>query len=59
MSYTVRPGQRIWHTKDEKYVEEGESVSLTHLSQEDRQKLVDAGVVEQATASNKAEKKGD
>jgi len=51
---------RIWHTKDERYYDAGENVSMTHLADFQIERLIAQGIIEPVKSKSKREvKHGD
>ena len=45
--------KRIWHTKDERYYDNGDNVSLTHLADFQIDQLIAQGVIEPVPSKRK------
>lgn len=45
MKYIVGTGRVVWHSKQDKYYREGETIDLSHLQAEQVKELLTAGVI--------------
>jgi len=52
MKYVAKTS--LWHTKDEQYIQPGETVDLSHLTKEQVQSLVEMGAIETPAEAKKS-----